>query len=361
MDKALKQRLVGASVIIALAVIVLPMLLSGRPESGSEQPQKMEIPPRPDELSFETRRFPVTDGQAGSHSAEDAHSASATTQQPLPTLPAVKAVTESGDADSTAAPQPPAAGASPDAEVQSQSGSAPDSALAPSTEAIAEQQGTASVEGIPAPDVSAELPGAVNPGSEDQGEPEPEPAHTLPAQAGNEAGTDAADRYVVQVASLSSAENANRLESQLKKQGFPVLRDTVESDLGKLNRLRVGPFATETEAAAASSLIKKEFKGVSPRVLDLKPGLVAPVTIPSDPLVRWVIQLGSFSDSGNAQKLVEQARGDGMTAYMETITATGATSYRVRVGPFLEREDAIRTQQKLLDDLKINGVVISAD
>ena len=29
MDKALKQRLVGASVLIALAVIVLPMLLGG--------------------------------------------------------------------------------------------------------------------------------------------------------------------------------------------------------------------------------------------------------------------------------------------------------------------------------------------
>ena len=43
MDKALKQRLVGASVIIALAVVVLPMLLSGRPEGGAPESQVAEI------------------------------------------------------------------------------------------------------------------------------------------------------------------------------------------------------------------------------------------------------------------------------------------------------------------------------
>ena len=58
MDKALKQRLVGACVLIALAVIILPMLLGGQPEQGQEA-EKIELPPRPKELSFETRRFPI--------------------------------------------------------------------------------------------------------------------------------------------------------------------------------------------------------------------------------------------------------------------------------------------------------------
>ena len=35
MDIALKQRLVGASVLIALAVVVVPMLLGGRPDPDS--------------------------------------------------------------------------------------------------------------------------------------------------------------------------------------------------------------------------------------------------------------------------------------------------------------------------------------
>ena len=59
MDKALKQRLVGASVLIILAVIVLPMLLSGRSDTLNTESRQIELPPKPEELSFETRRFPV--------------------------------------------------------------------------------------------------------------------------------------------------------------------------------------------------------------------------------------------------------------------------------------------------------------
>ena len=59
MDKALKQRLVGASVLIILAVIVLPMLLSGRSDRLKHESNQIELPPKPDELSIETRRFPV--------------------------------------------------------------------------------------------------------------------------------------------------------------------------------------------------------------------------------------------------------------------------------------------------------------
>ena len=59
MDKALKQRLVGASVLIILAVIVLPMLLSGRSDTRTQESRQIELPPKPEEISFETRRFPV--------------------------------------------------------------------------------------------------------------------------------------------------------------------------------------------------------------------------------------------------------------------------------------------------------------
>ena len=59
MDKALKQRLVGASVLIILAVIILPMLLSGRSDTLKQESRQIELPPRPDELTFETRRFPI--------------------------------------------------------------------------------------------------------------------------------------------------------------------------------------------------------------------------------------------------------------------------------------------------------------
>ena len=58
MDQALKQRLVGATVLIILAVILLPMLLSGQPELQNES-RRIELPDKPPELSIDTRRFPI--------------------------------------------------------------------------------------------------------------------------------------------------------------------------------------------------------------------------------------------------------------------------------------------------------------
>jgi len=345
MDKALKQRLVGASVIIALAVIVLPMLLSGRPEGGSEQSPKMEIPPRPDELAFETRRFPVTDAVEESRPGGKANAGSATATQALPALPAAKTTPDAEKVDSAGTQPGPAEGPVPEAQV---GGAVVPESVAGAVSPAAQEIPAAPV---PEPDLAADAKTVSAAG----------PATDSPLPAANVPEVEVTSRYVVQVTSLSNTENARQLVSQLQKQGFSVLLDTVESDVGRLSRVRVGPFSKETEAVEVSARIKNEFKGTSPRVLDLKPGLAAPVTNPEDPLVRWVIQLGIFNESANAQKLVDQLRSDGMTAYLETITAKSTTTYRVLVGPFLEREEAIRTQQQLSDHLKINGVVMSAD
>ena len=55
MDKALKQRLVGATVLIILAVIVLPMLLSGRSETLKQETRQIEMPDQPGELSIDRK------------------------------------------------------------------------------------------------------------------------------------------------------------------------------------------------------------------------------------------------------------------------------------------------------------------
>ncbi len=59
MDQALKQRLVGATILIALAVIFLPLLLDGENRDG-QATQPIEIPERPD-VDFKTRRLPIGD------------------------------------------------------------------------------------------------------------------------------------------------------------------------------------------------------------------------------------------------------------------------------------------------------------
>ena len=286
MDTALKQRLVGASVLIALAVVVLPMLLGGRPDGGAQESQKIELPPQPSELDFETRRYPI-----GEQVPKPQADRSEAVVKPLPT---------------------------PDPVVES----IPDREALPSIE-IAEEP---PVEVIP--------------------------LETQPEDTG---------RYIVQVASFGAVDNAKRLSEALRSYGYSVKTDTVKSDVGTLHRVRVGPYGTESEANGVVSRLQTQVGDIKPRVMDLQPEKVAQVTRPSDPLVRWVVQVGSFSNAANADKLVARLRLDSMTAYKEEISSSGSTIYRVRVGPFLEREEAIRVDKQIMERMSIDGVVMSAD
>jgi DedD protein len=321
MDKALKQRLVGASVLIALAVIVLPMLLSGRPESASQQTQKIELPPRPAELSFETRRFPVTNQQGD---------------------------TLSGQKPRSAAGAKPA-GASPDQAGDSQK-------LPVNPTASAQKEKNVSQQQIDDQAIS-EQAAPQNSGTHDK------PAPNAPADAAlpDTKERQQAGRYLVQVASLGSSENASRLAASLQEKSLPVLIDTVDSDTGRLNRVRVGPFENEAEALRVSGQIAEEIAGVSPRIVDLLPDQSDAVPGSTNPLARWVVQVGSFADASNAERLVAQLKADGMSAYRETVTSTSTSIFRVRVGPYLEREDALRAKRVLSERLSIDGVVMSAD
>ena len=52
----------------------------------------------------------------------------------------------------------------------------------------------------------------------------------------------------------------------------------------------------------------------------------------------------------------------GLSAYSDRVTSSsGSAINRVRVGPFLQREDASNAQAKIKSSLGINGVVMSAD
>ena len=52
---------------------------------------------------------------------------------------------------------------------------------------------------------------------------------------------------------------------------------------------------------------------------------------------------------------------EAVSAYKEAVSSAGSTIYRVRVGPYVEREEAIRADGLIADRLSIDGVVMSAD
>jgi DedD protein len=137
--------------------------------------------------------------------------------------------------------------------------------------------------------------------------------------------------------------------------------DTVDSAAGSLHRVRVGPFVERPAAEQALDEMNRRFPDLKPRMVDLRPEDAAPVAQPSDPMVRWVVQVGSFSDSANADKLVYQLRDSGYRAASERVTSNGQQSYKVRVGPELQRESAVLLKDRIAREFGISGLVMSAE
>ena len=330
MDKALKQRLVGASVLIILAVIVLPMLLSGRSDTLKQESRQIELPVKPDELSIETRRFPVG--------------------VPNRPTPAASQQTNIPPADESKEP----------------AGTQPQS-IPP---AVNDQAGQVPVADANAGDVSSDKP------VDGEGDPpgatiaKPPAVTSIVLSSGrdkdvNKSGAagdlEGTPRYLVQVASFSSEKNANALADKLRARNLPVLMDVVERAAGLLHRVRVGPYVERAEADAIVASLSAEIKDLTPRVLDLRPGDAAPVSTPSDPLVRWVVQVGSFNKPESATALVTKLRGAGLAAFSEKVSSSDGTAYKVRIGPEISRDKAAELARKVKTEHGLDCFVTTRD
>lgn len=86
---------------------------------------------------------------------------------------------------------------------------------------------------------------------------------------------------------------------------------------------------------------------------------VKPVTKESKPLKAWVVQVGSFSNRKNALALKEKLVKKGFRAFVERIIQHDKTSYRVRVGPEVRRENAEKLQKQIAQKMNIKGLVMT--
>jgi DedD protein len=339
MDKALKQRLVGASVLIILAVIVLPMLLSGRSDTLKQESREIEIPPKPEELSIQTRRFPVGVPDQPTTPEEKGVDAAAAQQQQPASVDPLRLPVNPGSENQEALTQtdnPPAAELSPAAEV-------PESPVTENSANEATQP--ASVEKPPA--VTSII---LNTGADEQKD----------KQAAGEAMQDM-PRYLVQVASFSSEKNANALAGRLRADNLPVLMDVVERPAGLLHRVRVGPYVQRSAADELVAELSSSMTDLNPRVLDLRPDESSPVSTPSDPLVRWVVQVGSFGNSESADALVAKLRLAGLPAFAEKVSSSQGTAFKVRIGPELSRERATQLAQRVKAEHNLEAFVTTQE
>ncbi|MGV3739713.1 MAG: SPOR domain-containing protein [Gammaproteobacteria bacterium] len=72
----------------------------------------------------------------------------------------------------------------------------------------------------------------------------------------------------------------------------------------------------------------------------------------------FTIQLASFNKHANAQALVKKLRAKGFSASEQITKTPKGSTYQVIVGQTKQRDQAIDLQKKLVDNTKLNGLII---
>jgi DedD protein len=350
MDSALKQRLIGAAVLVALAMIFLPMLLQGPDVAEPDAAQvPLDMPAAPDQ-EFETRELPLT--VPGQVTSEDGVLGMQTQTPPA-----------SDDPDALVT-------IGPDGRPVGGSGPVPDAAVDPLQPADAPVTAVDPATGEAAP---AATPAAV---------PEPatpEPVATTPPPAPLPVAT-AGGRYVVNVGSFSNLANARALADKLRAQGLPLTSESVDVSGKPAMRLRVGPYAERT-AAEAARLRVEGVTGGSASVIALEAGAApkpaatpapapaatpasAPASAPatSRPAaaadVGFAVQLGALSSEADANALRDRARAAGFVAFHQRVNTDRGAVWRVRVGPEADRAAADRLRESVATKLGLKDAIV---
>lgn len=77
------------------------------------------------------------------------------------------------------------------------------------------------------------------------------------------------------------------------------------------------------------------------------------------PIRAFALQVGTFDSNENAVKLRDQMRKSGYSAFVHKSTSKGKISFKVRIGPELERSVLEKIKTKLKKSKKIDGYVVN--
>ncbi len=218
MERALKERIVGAVVLVALVVLVVPVFLDGPPGNGEMHTERVPLP-----------------GQ----DAQKTQTVVLERQRSEP-VPAQSAAASAGDETEAAKPARDNPGDSPAVPVTA--------ASAPPEERNEDPKGKPDAE----PDaktndktVSADPPEVR---TADVGSSAARPAATRAATAATMSTTG---MFAVQLGSFSNKANAETLAAELRRQGFAAFLSRLDAGAGPLHRVRVGP---QKDRQAAESM-----------------------------------------------------------------------------------------------------------
>ncbi len=119
----------------------------------------------------------------------------------------------------------------------------------------------------PPPAQTGTVPSLPAPPAEEVKTVAPPPPPVAPAPATPKPGERASpSAWMIQVASLTVKENAEKLAADLKKAGLPALMERVKVEGKTHYRVRVGPEVNHQTALSMAERIKRDFK-LAPKVL----------------------------------------------------------------------------------------------
>lgn len=336
MDKVLKRRLIGASILIALAVIFLPMLLVDPDAVRDGAGDVVDVPEIP-ESAREVRRIPLDPEAARVAQSERASSP------------------RSDDPVSSRGPDPAGSRAvadrvSPDDQIVLR----PDLAASDSTPDEDEAQARAEdsqAEADAGNDGEQAVSTAVATAAGSSPEPEPEP-QSAPAQPNESAQVSMGD-WVVQVASFGSQDAANQVRARLEALGHIVARDEIVRGQSLLYRLRTGPYPSRAAAEQALGQISATVAGVEPIVREIDEDLQQGTP------TGFAVQVGSFVSEDNAESETARLAGLGFESFRFSEQIGERLIWRVMVGPVSARDDADALKSRVVDQAGVEGLVVS--
>lgn len=108
---------------------------------------------------------------------------------------------------------------------------------------------------------------------------------------------------------------------------------------------------------AAKPIVDKPL--ASPLEIRKKAIKLKKVAKPPAQIQSWALQIGTFSQKSNAIAFRDKQRKAGLKAYVEPGTSEGKTSYRVRIGPELEKSHIEKLKKRLKKEQSIDGFIVN--
>jgi len=306
MDPALRQRLLGAAVLVALAIIFVPMFLGNAPPKPDSAIQNLDIPPLP-ERKFETRTLQV--------------------EPPASAAPSIAAPAKSSDQLPTVDTKAPPTFEAPEADKKT-----PVSAATPPAKAATDAK--------PATAAPAETK---------------PPAAETPAAPGG--------RFSINLGVYADQAHADALVAKVTKLGFVAYSEPTEYQGKSAQRVRAGPFADRAAAESARLKIKQvEPKAPSSvtEAVEPQPVADAPATaVATDRAGGWAVQLGAFKSEAEANKLRDRVRTVSIASFVDHSGSGEQTLWRVRAGPYADRAGAESARATLKQKLQTDGMIVT--